>query len=110
MAATSASGIKPNEPINLVECSQEVGQTDSIFGYMCRIYGMSGQGHKTVPSSWQLFVDSRFYGRGPNKMLFWFLIKARQAQKFFLFLLSFGIVASIWSLGDLLRRPAIDIC
>lgn len=110
MAATSASGIKPNEPINLVECPQEVGQTDSIFGYMYRIYGMSGQGHKTVPSSWQLFVDSRFYGRGPNKMLFWFLIKARQAQKFFLFLLSFGIVASIWSLGDLLRRPAIDIC
>lgn len=107
MAATSASGIKPNEPINLVECPQEVGQTDSIFGYMCRIYGMSGQGHKTVPSSWQLFVDSRFYGRGPNKMLFWFLIKARQAQKF---LHSFGIVASIWSLGDLLRRPAIDIC
>lgn len=85
MAATSASGIKPNEPINLVECPQEVGQTDSIFGYMCRIYGMSGQGHKTVPSSWQLFVDSRFYGRGPNKMLFWFLIKARQAQKLFFF-------------------------
>lgn len=85
MAATSASGIKPNEPINLVECPQEVGQTDSIFGYMYRIYGMSGQGHKTVPSSWQLFVDSRFYGRGPNKMLFWFLIKARQAQKFFFF-------------------------
>lgn len=27
MAATSASGIKPNEPINLVECPQEVGQT-----------------------------------------------------------------------------------
>lgn len=27
MAATSASGIKPNEPINLVECPQELGQT-----------------------------------------------------------------------------------
>lgn len=44
---------------------------------------MSGQGHKIVPSSWQLFVDSHFYGRGPNKMLFCFLIKARQEQKLF---------------------------
>lgn len=38
MAATSASGIKPNEPINLVECAQEIGQTDSIYLDICVEY------------------------------------------------------------------------